>query len=171
MKLATTFAGLTLAIAAACSIPAVAQTLHANASQANARCFASGPVSAAQLWARPLAIDNVGTSDAWITCGFEFDAGNAIDFSALMVDAYFTNNGDADATVSCAGVTGWQGGDTENVDFDIVVPPNNTSEEGNLYWLDTDFEGGGMETGLVAINCRLPAGVGINDTYVWWATE
>src|SRR5690606_17862344 len=71
-------------------------------------------------------------------------------------------------TVTCSGVTGWNGGDNEYVAFSIDVPSRSTDpEDGNLYWLDTDFEGGGMETSLVAISCLLPPGVGINDTYIW----
>ena len=43
MKLATTFAGLTLAIAAAYSAPAVSQTIHGAPSAPTARCQAALP--------------------------------------------------------------------------------------------------------------------------------
>ena len=171
MKLATTFAGLTLAIAAAYSMPAVAQTYHVNSSQPMARCMPSTAEFGARLWARPLAIDNTSTQVSWVTCGFEFDSGAAIDYSALMVDTYFTNNSNVDATVTCSGVAGYAGDVTENISLSVTIPAGSGGEDGNLYWMDTDFETGSMETGLVAINCRLPAGVGINDSYVHWATE
>src|SRR5690606_29029004 len=110
-----------------------------------------------------------GSAAAFITCGFEMDGAAAINNSAILLDTYFSNTSGADATVSCTGVTGYAGGDNEYVAFSLVVPNEATDpEDGNIYWYDTDFEGGGMETSLIAISCRLPVGVGINDTYIWW---
>ena len=173
MKLATTIAGLTLAIAAAYSTPVIAQTVHINASQPMARCLGSTAEFASRLWARPLAIQNTSNQATWLTCGFEFDTGEAIAGSAEMIDVYFTNHSAVEATVTCAGVTGWQGGETENVSLSVVIPASDEDGdgEGNLWWEAAEFEGGGMQTGLVAINCRLPAGVSINDSYVYWASE
>jgi hypothetical protein len=171
MKLATTIAGLTLAVAAAYSTPAVSQTIHANASQPAARCQGALPNFEVGLRKRPLAVQNVGTTPMFVTCGFEFDAGAAIDNSALLVDTYFTNTSDVPATVTCTAVAGYEGGVTENVNLSIEIPAGGGLDDGNLYVFDTDFEGGGMASGLVAFSCRLPGGVGINDTYVYWATE
>ncbi|NLA68707.1 MAG: hypothetical protein GX856_10795 [Gammaproteobacteria bacterium] len=169
MKLATTIAGLTLAVAAVYSVPATAQEFHANASQPAARCQAALPVFDGQIRKRPLSVQNEGTRGAFITCGFEFNAGNAVNFAPVMVDTYFYNANDADATVTCTGVTGWNGGDNEQVALELVIPSRSTDPtDGNLTWFDTDFEGGGMETSLIAISCLLPPGVGINDTYIWW---
>lgn len=172
MKLAPIFAGLTLAVAAVYSMPAVAQTVHANSSAPAARCQASLPMSELAIRKRPLTIQNDSTTQsAWITCGFEFDAGTAIGNSALLMDAYFTNYSDTEATVTCSGVTGYEGGDNEYVAFSADIPAGSGGEDGNLFWYADDFEGGGMATGMVMINCLLPPGVGINDTYVYWATE
>ena len=170
MKLATTFAGLTLAIAAAYSMPAAAQTIHGNSAAPSARCQASLPMSELAIRKRPLTIQNDSTTTgAWVTCGFEFDAAAAINGSAQLVDAYFTNYSDTTQTVTCSGVTGFEGGDVEYVGLDVEVPADGVGGDGNLFWYAEDFEGGGMETGVVSINCFLPPGVGINDTYVYWA--
>lgn len=169
MKLATTIAGLTLAVAAAYSVPATAQELHSNSSQPAARCQSALPVFDTLLRKRPLAVQNEGDSPTFISCAFEFDSGVAVDSSALLLDTYFSNFSGADVEVSCTAVTGFSGGDNEYVSFSVMVPNESTDpEDGNLYWFDTDFEGGGMATGLVAISCNLPAGVGINDTYIYW---
>lgn len=168
MKLATTIAGLTLAVAATYSIPATAQSLHANSSQPVARCQGALPAFETAIRKRPLAIQNEGSTASYVTCGFEFDSGAAVDNASFLVDTYFTNNTDAVATVTCSGVTGYAGGENEYVSMSAELEPNGSGGEGNLYWFDSDFEGGGMQSGLVAINCRLPAGVGINDTYVFW---
>jgi len=173
MKLAPIFAGLTLAVAAVYSMPTAAQAvMHGSPSAPSARCQASLPMSELAIRKRPLTIQNDSTTQAaWITCGFEFDALTAIDSSAQLVDAYFTNYSDDEATVTCSGVTGVEGGDNEYVSLEIAIPAGGGGDDGNLFWFADDFEGGGMETGLVMINCILPPGVGINDTYVYWATE
>lgn len=181
MKLATTFAGLTLAIAAAYSAPAVSQTIHANSSGPTARCQASVAMSELAIRKRPLAMQNNSTTDgAWVTCAFPFDSGAAIENSAELVDTYFWNYSSTEKTVTCSGVTGWEGGDNEYVSLSLDIPANSGGTEdanednvddGNLFWSATDFEGGGMGSGLVMINCYLPPGTGINDTYVYWASE
>ncbi|MEN1940384.1 hypothetical protein WCE41_04955 [Luteimonas sp. MJ246] len=168
MKLATTIAGLTLAVAATYSIPATAQTLHGNSSQAVARCQGALPAFETAIRKRPLAIQNEGDRASYVTCGFEFDSTDAINNSAFLVDTYFTNNTDAAVTVACTAVTGYAGAENEYVSFDVEVAAGGGGEDANLFWYDDDFAGGGMETGLVAISCQLPAGVGINDTYVFW---
>jgi hypothetical protein len=169
MKLAATFAALTLAAAATYSVPATAQTIHSNASQPAARCQGALPAFETAIRKRPLAIQNEGTSNSFITCAFEFDAGNAIDNSALMVDTYFTNNTAAPVSLTCTAVTGWQTGDNEFVSVTEVIQPGQQS--GDMVWFAEDFAGGGMASGLVAISCNLPVGVGVNDTYVYWASD
>lgn len=83
-----------------------------------------------------------------------------------MVDAFFTNYSDTTVTLTCSGVTGFEGGANEYVSLSVEIPPHTGNDDGNLFWFEDDFEGGGMGTGLISINCRLPAGVGINDTYL-----
>jgi len=170
MKLATTIAGLTLAMAAAYSMPATAQEVHYSPAAPTARCQASVAMSELALRKRPLAIQNNSTTDgAWVTCGFEYDTSQSINGGAILVDAYFTNYSDTTQTLICSGVTGYEGGVNEYVGFSLEMAAGASGEDGNLFWFDTDFEGGGMEEGLVMINCYLPPGVGINDTYVYWA--
>jgi hypothetical protein len=170
MKLATTIAGLTLAVAAAYSTPATAQEFHSNASQPAARCQGALPAFETAIRKRPLAVQNEGTAASFITCGFEFDAAEAINNAAVLVDTYFSNNTGAPVVVRCTGVTGWAGGENEFVSFQTTIEANGSGTEtgGNLFWEEGDFAAGGMSTGLIAISCNLPPGVGINDTYVWW---
>lgn len=169
MKLATGFAAVTLAVAAVSSVPASAQTTHANASQPSARCQGALPAFETQIRKRPLAVQNEGSSTSFVTCSFEFDAAESA-AGAELVDTYFTNGTAVDKTVNCTAVTGWSGGTNEYVSLSTVVPANSAGEA-NPFWLAEDFEGGGMASGLVSISCNLPTGVGINDTYVYWITE
>lgn len=170
MKLATTIAGLTLAVAAAYSTPAVAQEIHANASQPTARCQGALPAFETAIRKRPLAVQNEGTIATYVTCSFEFDAYEALDSSALLLDTYFVNNTDGNVEVTCSAVTGWAGGDNEYISSTVIIPEGATFEEANLFWFAEDFIGGGMGTGLVSMSCRLPQGSGVADTYIYWAT-
>lgn len=172
MKLATTIAGLTLAIGAVYSTPTTAQeVMHVNASQAVARCQGALPAFETAIRKRPLAIQNEGASSSFVTCGFELDVGESITGGPLAVDVYFINNNAAEVTVNCTAVTGFAGGDNEYVAFAADLVPGTSEEINNIFVLDEDFVGGGMETGLVALSCNLPSGVGITDSYVYWLSD
>lgn len=182
MKLATTFAGLTLAIASAYSAPAVSQTVYGAPSAPTARCQASVAMSELAIRKRPLAMQNNSETDgAWVTCAFpvSLNVSEEVAGSPVLVDAYFWNYSTTEKTVTCSGVTGWEGGENEYVGLSVDIPANSGGmedanedgmDDGNLFWYDTDFEGGGMSTGLVMMNCYLPPGTGVNDTYVYWGT-
>ena len=179
MKLATTFAGLTLAMAAAYSAPAISQSLYGSPSAPTARCQASVAMSELAIRKRPLAMQNNSTDEgAWVTCSFPIATDVFVETSPVLMDAYFWNYSSQEKTVICSGVTGYEGGENEYVALSTTIPANSGGiedvnedgeDDGSLFWLDTDFEGGGMETGLVMINCYLPPGTGINDTTVYWA--
>jgi hypothetical protein len=167
MKLASTIATLTLAIAGAYSAGAIAQEaeFHASSSQAVARCQSSLPVFDTAIRKRPLAVQNEGDGNSFVTCGFEFDGGEAEDFAIDMAELYVHNNNEEAIDVTCTAVTGWQGGDTEYVSLTHTVP---AGDQEAFFWGRDDFPGDGLATGLVGVSCNLPAGTGINDTYVYW---
>lgn len=169
MKLASGIAVLTIALASAYSAPSSAAIVeHGNASNPVARCQGALPVFETSIRKRPLAVQNEGTSDAFVTCSFEFDSVNAIGNTATLVDTYFTNTSDTEQTMTCTAVTGFEGDlefPNEYVSQTFVIEPG---EQANPYWIDTDFEDGGLASGLVSISCNVPAGVGVNDTYIWW---
>jgi hypothetical protein len=168
MKLATGFALLTIAVASAYSISANAvETDHANAAGPAARCQGALPNFEGSIRKRPLAVQNEGTSNAFITCSFEVDAGNAIGNGPVLLDTYFSNNTAAPINLTCTAVSGFQGDTNEFVGQTISLP---ASGGGNLFWVDTDFEQG-LGSGLISISCNIPPGVGINDTYIFWVAE
>lgn len=171
MKLATGFAFLTIAVASAYSIPANAvETDHANASGPAARCQGALPAFETAIRKRPLAIQNEGTSPAFVTCSFEVDAGNAIGNAPVLLDTYFSSSvGPIDIT--CTAVSGFQGGTNEFVSQTITIDPADPEEpQGNGFWADTDFDEG-LGSGLISISCQIPPGVGINDSYVFWVAD
>lgn len=168
MKLATGFALLTIAVASTYSISANAvETDHANGSNPTARCQGALPAFETQIRKRPLAVQNEGTANSFITCSFESDVGNAIGNAPVLLDTYFSNNTAAAVSLSCTAVTGFQGGTNEYVNQTITIAPG---QSGNPFWADTDFENG-FASGLVSISCNIPPGVGINDTYIFWVAD
>ena len=172
MKLASGIAVLTIALASAYSAPSGAAIVsHGNSSGPTARCQGALPVFETAIRKRPLAVQNEGTSAAFVTCSFEFDSVNALDNTATLVDAYFTNTSATAKTVSCTAVTGFEGDEIPNeyVSLEETIAPGATSE--GIYWIDTDFPEGGLASGLVSISCNIPAGVGVNDSYIWWDAE
>lgn len=169
MKLATGFALLTIAVASTYSISANAVvTEHSNGSNPVARCQGALPAFETQIRKRPLAVQNEGTGPAFITCSFEVDVANAIGNAPILLDTYFSNNTAAPINLTCTAVSGFQGGTNEFVPQTIQLAPGN--EQGNLFWVDTDFEGG-LGSGVISISCNLPPGVGVNDTYIFWDAE
>jgi len=164
MKLATTIAGLTLAIGAVYSTPATAEVIYSHASQPAARCQGALPAFETAIRKRPLAVQNEGTAASFVTCGFETEIYQSLTGGPIAVDIYFTNNTQQDQTVTCTAVTGWAGGENEFVAYEAVMAPGG---DGSIFVIDEDFANDGMATGLVALSCRLPAGTGINDSYVY----
>lgn len=168
MKLATGFALLTIAVASTYSISASAvETDHANASNPVARCQSALPMFEKYIHNRPLAVQNVSNKTAVITCSFEVDAGNAIGNAPVLLDTYFSNSTNAPVNLTCTAVSGFKTGTNEFVSQTVTLEPGG---QGNPFWVDTDFENG-LGSGLITISCKLPAGVGINDTYIFWVAD
>lgn len=170
MKLVTGLAVLTVAVASAYSLPSSAAIeLHGNASNPAARCQGALPVFEMAIRKRPLAVVNEGTNDAFVTCGFEYDAVDAEDNAPILLDTYFSNRTAAPVTVTCTAVTGFDTGVNEFVSLTTqsIAP----GAQGNLFWEAADFPDDGLLSGLVSISCNLPAGTAINDTYIWWAAD
>lgn len=171
MKLATGFALLTIAVASAYSISANAvETDHANASGPAARCQSALPVFDGVIRKRPLAVQNEGTTNSFITCSFEVDAGNAIGNAPVLLDTYFASTA-GPISVTCTAVSGFNTGTNEFVSQTIEIDPADPDNpQGNGFWTDTDFDAG-LGSGLVSISCNIPPGVGINDTYIFWVAD
>ena len=169
MKLVTGLAVLTVAVASAYSLPSSAAIeQHGNASNPAARCQGALPAFETAIRKRPLAITNEGTSAAFVTCGFEYDAVDAEGNAPVLLDTYFSNTTAAELSVTCTAVSGFETGDNEFVSQTVAIAPGT---QGNLFWEDADFPVDGLASGLVSISCNLPAGAAVNDTYIWWLAD
>ena len=165
MKYSIGLASLVLAVASVVSAPAQA-AVEVNEVGANAvsLCQGSLPVFETLLRKRPLAVQNEGSNNTFVTCSFstQYDADDI--FEIGYFGAFLNNIGTAPATVSCTGVAGFasQGADTVYISKSTIVPPGG---EGFIFFTTVDNEGNGYYP-LVNMNCHLPPGTGITDTAV-----
>lgn len=168
MKLVTGIAALTVAIAAAYAAPATAQsTAHTLTGNAAGHCQGALPAFAGSLRARPLAVQNEGTTTAFVTCAFPFDSGTAINGAALKLEIWFVNRTSTPQVVTCTGVSGYASSpDNVYVNQSTTILANGDS---GLYWDAAEFADS-MDSGLIGVSCQLPAGVGLADTYLDWFT-
>lgn len=163
MKLAMGTTALSLALGMLLSAPALAadETHNLSASPAD-RCQGALPNFEGAIRKRPLAVQNEGGTNAFITCAFATEGGQAIDGSRSLSTWYFNAN-EAATDVTCTAVTGYQTGSNEFVSETVTIDPG---EQGQIFWSDADFVDGLGD--LVAISCNLAPGIGINDTYINW---
>ncbi len=174
MKLVTSLAALCVVAAAATAGQALAADEdNQSAANAAARCNGALPSFEGNLRKRPLAVNNEGTSTAFVTCAFEIDDEQAIN-GADYYGAYFINKGTAAANVTCTGVSGIEtgagGATVVYKSKSVLVPPNGTAQAPLFFDSLTDY-GGLAIYPLTAISCQIPPGVGINDTYVGYQTN
>jgi hypothetical protein len=162
-----------LALAMAVGLPAgdasAATKTRFYYANATSYCQTALPVFDGNVRKRPLAVQNEGTTGAFITCSF---TAQSTGLDSVVVLA--SNDGAATATLSCTGVTSVQGGDdggpSEYVTKTVAIPAAGVS---GFTWLPEEF---GISStipggGYFSVSCNLPPGVGINDSYVRFMEE
>lgn len=134
-------------------------------------CQSALPVFDGQIRKRPKAVQNEGTTAAFITCAFTSQGPDGVTTSAAnptAVRAYFIATDGASHQVACTGVPGWAGSATVTVSKTITVASPNSLA--SMSWVPGDFAAGATNfpTALFAISCALDPGVGIADSYVYF---
>lgn len=132
---------------------------------AAANCQGALPNFEGSIRKRPLGVQNEGSESAFVTCAFasQYDVAAVTDISHFA--AFFVNKGTAEATVACTGVAGFETGESNvYISKSITVAPNSTVHAFLQFWQDDN--GGESFYPLVSMSCKIPPGVGINDTYV-----
>ena len=166
--------GVLLASVALGSTPAGAETQN--------RVFGTNPAGICQgalpafetaIRKRPLAIQNEGSTTAFITCSFTSQGewgGSAR--NPTRVSVFVNNASGAAVPLSCTGVTGYA---TQSSSHYVVKQVNLTAGTGQhvMNWVPADFQEGAtlFPSGLFSISCGLPPGVAINDSYVHFSEE
>jgi hypothetical protein len=166
MKLAITAAALAIGLGVAGQAAAVNVT-NVISTQGTARCQGALPNFEGAFRKRPLVYKNEGTASAFVTCAFPINSGTALG-GGDGLDVYFSNDGAADASITCNAVSGYYTGTNEYSSKSVTVP---AGTQGDLFWQETDFPTNGLGDGLITISCQLPVATGINDTYTVWVSD
>lgn len=141
-------------------------------------CQAFTPGPANTIRNRVIGSENVGTATMNVACNFHsmYGAPNTTNPSDLFV--YFSNNNaSGNITVTCTLLTGFQGdSNMYTVTKSVVVPVGvfAPGEQPGLEWHasdNPDSTATDFGTDLVGINCALPKGGVINDTYLYWQQD
>lgn len=154
------------AIAAAALSPLSAGATRVVA-QATAICQGALPAFETQIRKRPLAVQNEGAVNAFVTCSFN-NAGNSNGSSRVSGFTVYLQNMSSSRTVSCTAVnsgSGAKGSDALYATKSIQVPRD---EDGStaLDFVPGDFIQGAfvLPGDAVSVSCNLLPGVGITST-------
>lgn len=124
---------------------------------ATAFCQPALPAFDGLVRKRPLAVQNEGSSNAFVTCSIPLDLGAAT-FDGVAI--YFVNNNEVDTAINCTMANGGGAGSVVYIPKSTVVPPGG----GNNSWTPAD-NGGDELVPLASFSCNLPPGTGIHMMY------
>lgn len=143
----------------AAAAPASAVTVQrAPSATGVAHCQAALPAYEGQIRKRPLAIQNEGTANAFITCALPTE-GTAFG-GTTRVFLYLVSSATTPQTVTCTLVDGLTNATIGYIPKTIVVPVDPPGNGTLLNYLPED--NGGQNLGRwVQVSCNIPPGVGI----------
>ena len=169
MKHSIGLASLVVAVASVFAAPVqAAEEVNEVGANAVSHCQGNLPASETTLRKRPLAVQNEGTTSAFITCSFstQYDGEDIREIGGFGV--FLNNKSATPKTVSCTGVAGFDS-NTTNVFLNksVVIA---AAGEGTIFFTSVDNGGDGFYP-LVNLSCNVPAGAGITDTYVTFGVD
>jgi hypothetical protein len=134
------------------------------------QAFTPGPANTVRN--RVVGSENVGPSVMNVACDFHTVANGAAGATPpTQLYVYFSNNSGADFTVNCSLLTGYQGSSSAYVVTKSVLVPAGAQATNYLQWSAADNPVAGstnLGNYLLGVNCTLPVGAVINDTYLYW---
>lgn len=138
------------------------------------QAFTPGPTNTIRN--RVVGAENVGTATINVACNWHsmYGAPSTTNPSDLYV--YFSNNNTTGTvTVTCTLLTGYQGqGGTNQYTVTKTTAAIAPGAQQGLEWHAADNPNAGATdfgTDLVGINCSMPHGAVINDTYLYWQQD
>ncbi|MEP6634737.1 MAG: hypothetical protein ABJA62_11075 [Luteimonas sp.] len=143
------------------SLPAMAVTVQrVDVPMSTENCQAALPAFDGLIRHRPLAVQNEGTSNAFITCGFI--GSNGATPQNYAIEVLLRNDGSAAATVSCTLIDG-----RSNLNDPIFLVKSVSVAAGSvafpIVWT-ANLDNGGILFHFPAVSCSIPPHVGIQAT-------
>ncbi len=131
---------------------------------ATGACQSALPVFDGQIRKRPLAVQNEGTSAAFVSCSF-MDTDRSVN-GVTDVYLYADNNTSSSVTVNCTLVTGVSGLGPQYFPKSIVLPAN--SKLNQFLWTSADNGGSNFSSFAINASCQLPVGTGLTSSFVYF---
>jgi hypothetical protein len=131
---------------------------------ATGACQSALPVFDGQIRKRPLAVQNEGTSAAFVSCSF-MDTDRSVN-GVTDVYLYADNNTSSPVTVNCTLVTGISGDYPQYFPKSILLPAN--SKLNGFVWSSTDNGGSNFSNKAINASCQLPVGTGLTSSFVYF---
>lgn len=133
------------------------------------QAFTPGPANTVRN--RVVGAENVG-AQMNVACNFHSETnGGAGSAPPRSVQIYFSNNSSAAISISCTLLTGYQGQASGYAVTKTVAVPAGSQAVNSLAWSQADNPTAGatsLGNQFVGINCTLPTGAVMNDTYLVW---
>lgn len=151
-------------LAGTCHDASAASVFRSSSGNAVGRCQGALPSYEGALRKRPLALQNEGAGDAFVTCVFLSDTTNT-SVQGFGVAARSLNG--VASTLRCTAVLGTDGGPARYATRSVVLLA--TGEDASvLNWSGPEFPGGGAITPAesMSLSCLLPPGVALTETYL-----
>jgi hypothetical protein len=163
----TTPAAMSAAIlVAAMSVPQPVSATRVVA-QATAICQGALPAFETHLRKRPLAVQNEGDTNAFVTCSFN-NPGNNTGGSRISSVTVYLQNVSSTRTVSCTAVNTGAGASTADALYATrtVQVPRDGNGSTALQFLPGDFPGGAFlfPGDSLSVSCNLLPGIAITST-------
>lgn len=136
--------------------------------QATAICQGALPAFETRIRKRPLALQNEGGSNAFVTCSFNNPGPNGGTSRISSVTVYLQNLSSGSRTVSCTAVNAAAGGDTDDALYRTkeIQVPRDLDGSTALQFNAADFPGSPilLPGDAVSVSCNLLPGLGIAST-------
>ncbi|MGY1458945.1 MULTISPECIES: hypothetical protein [unclassified Luteimonas] len=153
-------------VAAAALAPLPAEAIRVVA-QATAICQGALPAFETQIRKRPLAVQNEGGTNAFVTCSFN-NPGNSNGSSRVSRFTVYLQNMSSARTVSCTAVNSGAGANGSDALYATKSIRVLRDEDGStaLDFEPGDFVGGAflLPGDAVSVSCNLLPGIGITST-------
>lgn len=136
--------------------------------QATAICQGALPAFETQIRKRPLALQNEGDVNSFVTCSFNNPGNNAGGSRISSVTVYLQNAAAGARTVSCTAVNTAAGADADETLYATrsIQVPRDAGGSTALEFVSGDFPGAPilMPGDSVSVSCNLLPGTGITAT-------
>jgi hypothetical protein len=135
-------------------------------------CQAFTPGPANTIRNRVVGAENVGTASINVACDFHTMFNGTGSPNPVFLFVNVANNSGAAITIKCTLLTSYQGAGGYAVTKSVDLPAYHSNAP--LHWDVTDNPAPGASNlgdALVGINCLMPPGGVINDTYLMWRQD